>query len=124
MHLHGKSSGPKLVQTLLPKNHYTLYYRLAQFYNSMGLKITKVHRALKFEQANWMRSYSELNANLRIAASTAFGKKFYKDMNNSMFRKTCESERNRDQVLIVRNAQATEKFQFKSVKIFGEKRLR
>ena len=31
MHLPGKSSGPKLVQTLLPKNRYTLHYRLAQF---------------------------------------------------------------------------------------------
>ena len=48
MHLTGKSSGPKLVQTLLPRNRYTLHCRLAQFYNSMGLKITKLHRALKF----------------------------------------------------------------------------
>ena len=39
MHLPEKSSGPKLVQTLLPKNRYTLHYRLAQFYNSMGSKL-------------------------------------------------------------------------------------
>ena len=124
MHLPEKSSGPKLVQTLLPKNRYRLHYRLAQFYNSMGLKITKLHRALKFEQANWMRPYMELNTSLRIAASTAFGKKFYKGMNNSAFGKTCESKRNRDQVVIVRNAQSvlkrTQNFHFKSFKIFGE----
>ena len=52
MHLPGMSSGPKLVKTLLPKTRYTLHYRLAQFYISMGLKITKLLRALKFEQAN------------------------------------------------------------------------
>ena len=119
-----KSSGPKLVQTLLPKNYYTLHYRLAQFYNSMGLKITKLHRALKFEQANWMRPYMELNTNLRVAASTVFGKKFYKGMNNSAFGEPCESKRNRDQVVVVRNAQSllqrTQNFQFKSFKIFGE----
>ena len=45
-------------------------------------------------------------------------------MNNSAFGKTCESKRNRDQVVIVRNAQSmlqrTQNFQFKSFKIFGE----
>ena len=124
MHLPEKTSGPKLVQTLLPKNRYTLHYRLAQFYNSLGLKITKLHRALKFEQANWMRPCMELNTSLRIAGSTAFGKKFYKGMNNSAFGKTCESKRKRDQVVIVRNAQGvlqrTQNFHFKSFKIFGE----
>ena len=124
MHLPEKASGPKLVQTLLPKNRYTLHYRLAQFYNSMGLKITNIHRALKFEQANWMRPYMELNTSLRIAASTAFGKKFYKGMNNSAFGKTCEFKRNRDKVVIVRNAQSvlqrTQNIHFKSFKIIGE----
>ena len=71
-----------------------------------------------------MRPYMELNTSLRIAASTAFGKKFYKGMNNSAFGKTCESKRNRDQVVIVRNAQSvlqrTQNFHFKSFKIFGE----
>ena len=124
MHLHGKSSWPKLVQTLLPKNRYTLHYRLAQFYNSVGLKNTKLYRASKFEQANWMQSYMELNTSLRIDVSTAFVKKFYKGMNNSVFGKTCESKGNRDQVVIVRNAQSvlqrTQNFPFKSFKIFGE----
>ena len=55
--------------------------------------------AITFEQANWMWPYMEL----RIAASTAFGKKFYKGMNNSAFGKTCESKKNRDQDVIVQN---------------------
>ena len=71
-----------------------------------------------------MRTYMELNTNLQIAASTAFGKKFYKGMNNSAFAKTWESKRNLDQVFIVRNAQSvvqrTQNFHFKSFKIFGE----
>ena len=45
-------------------------------------------------------------------------------MNNSAFGKTCESKRNRDQVVIVRNAQSvlqrTQNFQFKLFKTFGE----
>ena len=45
-------------------------------------------------------------------------------MNNSAFGKTCDSKRNRDQVVIVRNAQSvlqrTQNFHFKLFKIFGE----
>ena len=124
MHLPEKSSGSKLVRTLLPKNRYTLHYRLAQFHNSMGLKIIKLHRALKFEQVNWMRPYMELNTSLRIAASTASGKNFCKSMNNSAFGKTCEAKRNRDQVVIVQKSQSelprTQDFRFKLFKTFGE----
>ena len=90
----------------------------------MGIKIAKFYTASKYEKANWMRPYRELNTSLRIAASTAFGKKFYKVMNNSAFGKTCESKRNRCQVVIVRNAQSllqrTQNFQIKSFKIFGK----
>ena len=64
----------------------------------------------------------ELNTSLRIAASTAFGRKFYKGMNNSAFGKTSESKRNRDQVVIVRSAQIVlQRTQnFKSFEVFGE----
>ena len=48
MQLPGKSSGTKLVQKLLPKNRYTLHYQFSKFYNSMGTKIIKFHKALKF----------------------------------------------------------------------------
>ena len=66
----------------------------------------------------------ELNTTLRIAASTAFGNKFHKSINNSASGKTCASKRNRDQVEIVRNNQSvlqkTQKFHFEKFKIFGE----
>ena len=72
-----------------------------------------------------MRLYMDLNTSLRIAASTAFGKKkFYKGMNNSTIGKTCQSKRNRDQVVIVRHAQSlpqrTQNLPFESFKIFRE----
>ena len=66
----------------------------------------------------------ELNTSLRIATSTAFGRKFYKGMNKSAFGKTCEFKRNRDQVVIDQNSrsvlQRTQNFHFKSFKIFIE----
>ena len=66
----------------------------------------------------------ELNTSLRIASSTAFDKKFYKAINNLAFAKTCETKKNRDQVVFARNAQRalqrTQNFHFKLLKIFRE----
>ena len=88
----------------------------------MGLKITTPNRAKKFEQANWMRPYMVPKTNLRIAASTDFGKRLCKCMKNSAFEKACMSKRNRDQVVVVGYAQSLlQRTQnFKSFRIFGE----
>ena len=86
----------------------------------MGLKTT--HRAIKFEQANWMRPYLVLNTNLRYFASTAFGERLCKRMNNSAFEKASMSKRNSDQFVIVGYAQCVlQRTQnFESFRIFGE----
>ena len=83
----------KLVPNLRDKNHYVLHYRNLQLYLGLGMKLKKVHRALRFEQSPWMEPYIRMNTELRKQATSAFEKDLYKLANNSVFGKTMENLR-------------------------------
>ena len=74
----------KLVPNLLPKTRYVLHYRNLQLYLQLGLKLTKVHKVLQFNQSAWMAPYIEKNTELRKLAQNEFQKDFYKLMNNAV----------------------------------------
>ena len=56
----------KLISNLNNKTNYVVHYEKLKLYESLGLKIIKIHRGIKFKESVWLEEYINLNTILMI----------------------------------------------------------
>ena len=114
----------KLTPNLWDKKNYVIHYENLKQYLRLGLKLTRIHRGIKFKESQWLKKYIDLNTGLRTKARNEFEKDFFKLMNNSVFGKTMENIRNRVDIKLVNDKNKAERLaakpNFKHCNIFSE----
>ena len=67
------------------------------------MKLTNIHKILKFKHSDWMKKYIDFNTEKRKNAANDFEKDFFKLMIISVYGKTMEILRKRTNVRLVNN---------------------
>ena len=93
----------KLIPNIGNRTKYVLHYKNLPLYLSLRMKLTKIHRVLKFKQSDWMKKYIDFNTKKRMGATNDFEKDFFKLMINSVYGKTMENLGKRINVRFVNN---------------------
>ena len=83
----------KLLLTHYPKQRYIVHSRALCYYVEKGLRITRCHRAILFQQRAFMKEYVDYHTTQRSQATTISKKNLHKYMVNSLFGKTMEDVR-------------------------------
>ena len=103
MNIKYNEKDKKLILDLLPKKNYKVYYKNLEYYLELGIKITKVHRILTFDEKPFLKEYIDLNTELRKNSKSDLEKDLFKLMNNAIFGKSLENVLNRSNIKLINN---------------------
>ena len=73
-------------------------------YLSLGIKLSKIHRILKFKQCDWLKKFVDFNTEKIKNTANKFEESFFKLMINNVFGKTMENLRKRINAELINNA--------------------
>ena len=114
----------KLIPNLGNKANHVVHYRILKLYLSLGMKLTKIHTVLKFNQSDWIKKYIDFTTEKRMSAANDFEKDFIKLMINSVYGKAMENLRKKINVRLVNNEKDFLKYTSRPTyithKIFGK----
>ena len=85
----GKARSEKLILHQNNKTENMVHYKMLKFYVKMGVKVTKIHRVIKFKQDYICRDYIQNNTNKRATAKTEAKKDVRELMNKSLYGRMC-----------------------------------
>lgn len=88
-----ETKSTKLIFSLYPRERYVVHHRNLKLYLSLGMKLKRVHRVIRFTQSDWLARYIEKNTKARSLAKNNFEKDYFKQLNNSVYGKTMENKR-------------------------------
>ena len=91
----------KLVCDLHNKKKYVVHIKSLKKALNHGLKLKRVHRIIEFNQKAWLKSYIDMNTELRKLGKDDFEKDLFKLMNNAVFGKTLENIRKHKDIKLV-----------------------
>ena len=98
----------KLIKNIGNKSKYVVHCRNLHLYLSLRMKLSKVHKVLKFKQSDWLKDTLILIQKKKSAANI-FEKKSFKMVINSIYGTAIENLRKRINVILVNNGKVYKK---------------
>ena len=99
----------KLIPNLMNKERCVLHRDNLLLYESLGVKISQIHRGITFTESPWLKKYIDHNTDLRARGTNNFEKDFFQLINKAVFGQTLENIINRLDIKLITNEKEAKK---------------